>query len=290
MDKYASSFAEAFIAKCFEAGLSEKAASDLLQSQIVVATDAECPGFAQGYTKVASQFPGLLIPLPTPAMFEKKAFKGKLLMGLGGLLGLGGAAAVGGKKMYDATDPNRLAEQLPALDSYTPELAKAEQKKTNTYKDSLYDLNERSADERKRLRQLDSVYANMEPGADAALRESQRLRSNQNSAAYRRQQYLDRLDSSTEANEKALRRMEERSQGREDRSKAWYTAPYRFVNDLRGRDPYNEARIRDARAQSEITSRLKRENELRRTILNNSSSRAPERVENKPVSTFEIGE
>ena len=192
--------------------------------------------------------------------------------------------------MYDATDPNRLGDQLPVLDSYTPELAKAKQKKTDAYKDSLYDLNERSADERKRLRQLDSVVAERAPGASAAYAESQRLRDDKNSANFKRQAYLDRLDKSTEANSEALRQMEERSQGREDRSKAWYTAPYRFVNKLQGRDPYNESRIRDLRAQEEMTARLKRDQELRRTILNNSSSRTPERAENKPVTNFQIGE
>jgi hypothetical protein len=289
MDKYASSFAEAFVVKCFEAGLSEKAASDLLQSQIVVATDAECPGFAQGYTKVAAQFPGLLIPLPTPAMFEKRSNTGKLLMGLGGLLGLG-AAATGVKKVYDLTDPNRLGDQLPSPDTYTPELAKAKQQETNTYKDTLHDLNNRGADESNRLRELDAVVAERAPGASAAYAESQRLRKDKNSATFKRQAYLDRLDKSTEANSKALNRMEERSQARQDRSEAWYTAPYRFVNKLRGRDPYDESRIRDLRAQEEMISRLKRDKELRSTIVNNYGSRIPERVANKRVSTFEIGQ
>lgn len=289
MDKYASSFTEAFVVKCFEAGLSEKAASDLLQSQIVAATDAECPGFAKGYTKVAAQFPGLLIPLPTPATFEKRSNTGKLLMGLGGLLGLG-AAATGVKKIYDLTDPNRLGDRLPSPDAYNPELAAAEQRKTNAYKDTLHDLNNRGADESRRLRELDAVVADRSPGASAAYAESQRLRKDKNSATFKRQAYLDSLDRSTEANRKSLATMEARSQARDDRSKAWYTAPYRFVNKLQGRDPYQESKIRDLRAQEEMLSRLKRDSELRSTIVNNYGSRTPERVENKRVSTFEIGQ
>jgi hypothetical protein len=123
------------------------------------------------------------------------------------------------------------------------------------------------------------------------MRDAQNLRGDQNSAESKRKAYLERLGKSTDINAETLRLMRERTAARERRSQAWYTAPYRFwQSQVNNRDPYNEARIRDARARSEITTRLNRENELRKTLINNDGGRIPARPESKPVTTFEIEE
>ena len=81
-------FVHAFLATCFDAGLSKEAAAELLQKESVDQVLAERPAFAEGYLRVASQFPGQLRPMVfdqggDAAALYKEAARAGILGGLG---------------------------------------------------------------------------------------------------------------------------------------------------------------------------------------------------------------
>lgn len=91
-------FVTAFITECFARGISKEAAAELLQKESVDQVTNASPGFAEGYHKVASQFPGQLRPIVfMDASLEKEAgSRGKAVMEGIKLIGQGGKKAIGG--------------------------------------------------------------------------------------------------------------------------------------------------------------------------------------------------
>lgn len=74
-------FVEAFITECFKHGISKEAAAALLVRESVSKACAESPGFAEGYTKVASRLPSGLQPRFTSDFLEKSAVPGPGFLG-----------------------------------------------------------------------------------------------------------------------------------------------------------------------------------------------------------------
>jgi chromosome segregation ATPase len=144
---------------------------------------------------------------------------------------------------------------------------------------SVHELNREYFEERKLLRELDEVVENLAPGADAAMRDAARIRSDPASAGARRERLLDQLDYSYEAYKKQMQHMQERW--------AAYDESLKTSNNS---EPELEERIRDLRVQVEIKKQLDHITNLRASLLKSIVGYAPDKNNHRPVHQFQIGE
>lgn len=190
-EQFTPVFVGAFIARCYERGLTKEATTSLLNAAATIAAHQN-QGFAAGFNEKMSE-----------GGLEKSAWAlaGKLLTGGLGLGAIGGAGLYGYNKIRDGVrGHNRQAwGDVPMIGGYDPAAAaRSEQDRLREASKGIADINRNTDKDGRRLAELQSVVSSGGPGAAVAIAELQRLRSSPYAGQRARyQQDLDNYQTGT---------------------------------------------------------------------------------------------
>jgi len=311
-------FAVAFLKTCFEEGLTEAAASELLQKE---SSDRVIRkrglAFAEGYKQAADKVPGKLLPMITEGSMRKEAAGGLLravsnLRSLWGGFGakvsmpfrksldaiksrprttagvvVGGAGA-GLHNYYSARDQNLMGG--PLGEGKYDAAAEAESYNRNLYAGAqpILDNNKIFNRDTARLAELQDAVDSGAPGSGFALREIREIESRQESAQEERDVFTEQFDEDEKKFTGRLGDIEGRQEGiRKSRDSFWNAPLERSWLALRGEgsdDFYNDKLGRLQRERGEANANLRRVSDTRSLLDRGVTSH----IDRKPTTARNI--
>lgn len=252
-------FVEAFVRRCYDAGLTKEATVTLLELSAVKAAHAQ-PGFAAGFNERMSA-----------GDLEKSAWARAAKIGAGAL-GLGGLG-YGGYKAHDAfRNHNRgTIGGVPTIGDYDPE-QNANRNRLDLADASrgIGELNKTVGDNGRRQFLLQEALGNNTGGGDAQA-ELERLQADP--AARQRQQYGEQLDSYTSSAQRMRDTAQQDYQDLQQTRGSWWGKTRKFFgHDYGPRARQLADQKKHMAGQVQMSSRLR---ERLRSGATNFDDRAP---------------